>query len=636
MAPESQILRLLLTAILTASLAIYCPIPTAARDAWVEVRSPNFSVLSNAGEKEARRAADQFEQFRGVIQATLPQIRVDLGKPLVIFAVKNEDSLKILLPEYWEQKGHVHPAGFYSPGEERHMVAVRTNLEGEIPYEVVYHEYTHAIMDLNFRGLPVWLGEGLAEFYGHSVIHEKEIEVGKIAPYHLQILQQNRLIPIDVLLTADHKSPYYNEDNRASVFYAESWAIVHYLMMDPDARKRQLFSKFLSAWDASGDQVQAAQSAFGDLKSFSRGMESYARQNLFYVGRIQTTIRGDAKGYSSRELPPAELAANRAFLYVHTRRFSEARASVEESLQADPKLALAYEARGLLAYAQQDFPGAEESFSRAIELNSSSYFAYYFDAQSRIRRGMFSPDERAASITSLERAATMNPQFAPAYSALAAVYSTQPETQEKALQAGMKAIKLEPGNLIYATNYGYVLLNMGKTADAKALLQRIRKAAKTPAEMANTDSLAATLVTRESYDRQMAEYQARAKQEAEEAAAKREASAATARSITISSAPESAAPPAPKHDNEEEFAVEGVIASAECNQDSLGRVTLSVNRLGMKFFYPSLKTLQIVGGARGQNEAPPCTDWKGKKARFYFYATKTKPYAGELAAVMLF
>src|SRR5215467_668584 len=274
MAQKSAILRWLLLAVATAILVAGCCVPAAGKDTWVEVRSSNFTVLSNAGEKEARRVADQFEQFREVFHATLPQMRVDLGKPLVIFAVKDEDSLKLLLPGFWEQKGHVHPAGLYSSGEERHFVAVRTNLEGEIPYEIVYHEYTHAIMDLNFRGLPVWLGEGLAEFYGHSVIHDKEIEVGKIAPYHLLILQQNRLIPIDALLTADHQSPYYNEQHRASMFYAESWAIVHYLMMDPDAKTRQLFGKFLTAWEASGDQVQAAQSTFGDLKSFSKGMES--------------------------------------------------------------------------------------------------------------------------------------------------------------------------------------------------------------------------------------------------------------------------------------------------------------------------------------------------------------------------
>jgi hypothetical protein len=56
----------------------------------------------------------------------------------------------------------------------------------------------------------------------------------------------------------------------------------------------------------------------------------------------------------------------------------------------------------------------------------------------------------------------------------------------------------------------------------------------------------------------------------------------------------------------------------------------------MKFFYPSLKSLQTIGGAAGKDEAPPCSDWKGKKARLYFYGTKTKPYAGELATIMFF
>jgi len=635
MAQKPAFLPLLFTAALSGILLGFWPASASAKESWVEVRSPNFTVLSNAGEKEARRVADQFEQFREVFHATLPQFRVDLGKPLFIFAVKDEDSLKLLLPAYWETKGHMHPAGFYSPGEESHLVAVRTGLEGEIPYEIVYHEYTHAIMDLNVRGLPLWLGEGLAEFYGHSVIHEKEIELGKIASYHLQILQTNRLIPIEALLTADHHSPYYNENNRASVFYAESWAIVHYLMMDPDARKRQMFGKFLSAWDSSGDQVQAAQTAFGDLKSFSKAMDAYAHQNMFYVGKLKTSIHGDPKSYTSRELPAAELAARRAFLYVHTQRFNEARASVEEALQADPKLALAYEARGLQAYAQQDFSAAETSFARAIDLNSSSYFAYYFDAQARMRRGALAGDDRAASVASLERAVAMNPQFAPAYSALASVYSTQPETYEKALQAGVQAVKLEPGNLIYAVNYCYVLLNMGKTADAKKLQERILKAAKTPVEQANAETLGGAVASRANYDREMADYQARAKQEAEAAAAQRQSTNASTRAAAAS-ATEPATTAPPEHANEPELAIEGVIASAECNQDSPGRVTLTINHAGMRFFYSSLSKLQVIGGAEGKNAPPPCSEWKGKKARIYFYRTKTEHYVGELSTVMLF
>jgi len=253
------------------------PAITRAKDVWIEVRSPNFTVISNSGEKEARKIADEFEQFREVFHNTLPKLRVDLGKPLIILAVRNEDSLKVLLPGYWETKGHAHPVGLYAPGEERHFVALRTNVEADNSYQIVYHEYTHAIMNLNFPDLPSWLGEGLAEFYGNSTIHDKDVEIGKISPYHLQILQENRLIPIDVLLSADTNSPYYNEQNRVSVFYAESWAIVHYLMLDPEARKQQLLSKFLTAWTKSGNQVEAAEHTFGDLKKFGQAMEAYVR-----------------------------------------------------------------------------------------------------------------------------------------------------------------------------------------------------------------------------------------------------------------------------------------------------------------------------------------------------------------------
>ena len=184
-------------------LLVFLAAGTQAKDTWIEVKTPNFKVISNAGEGEARKVADQFEQFREVFHNAFPKFRVDLGRPLLIFAVKNEDTLKILLPEYWEVKGRVHPAGIFVPGETRHYVAVRTNIEGDNPYEVVYHEYTHAIMNLNFQGLPVWLGEGLAEYFGNSTVHEKEVEIGKISPYHLQVLQEGRLIPIDTLLEAD-------------------------------------------------------------------------------------------------------------------------------------------------------------------------------------------------------------------------------------------------------------------------------------------------------------------------------------------------------------------------------------------------------------------------------------------------
>ena len=622
---------------------VFPPARAGSKDTWIAIRSPNFTVISNSGEKEARKIADQFEQFREVFHNTFPKLRVDLGKPLIILAVRNEDSLKVLLPGYWEAKGHAHPAGLYAPGEERHFVALRTHVESDNPYQIVYHEYTHAIMNLNFRDLPIWLGEGLAEFYGNSAIHDKEVEIGKISPYHLQILQENRLIPIAALLSADSNSPYYNEQNRVSVFYAESWAIVHYLMLDPEARKQQLLSKFLTAWTATGNQVDAAQSTFGDLKKFSQSMEGYVRQRSFYISRVPTAIRGDPKSYSSREVPPAELAAYRALFYIHTQRPDEANSSAEQALQADPTLPLAYEARGILEFIKQDYPPAQADFARAIELNSTSFVPYFFAAETRMR-SRIAPDAEDTKLTAwLEKAVEMNPQFAPAYSALASLYSTRPETREKAIATCRKAVELEPGNLSYRINYAYVLLNTGKTSDAKALAEHIQQVTKTPTEKHDSAELMLAVYNAEIQDKEIAALAERAKQSAEEAKAAKVESASTVVVAATASPSKAETPSNPsgsstaKKSSRTEFAVEGVIFAAECNAASSGKVALTVNRVEMKFQYSSLTTLYVVSTAKEDSgQAPACMEWKGRRARVYFYQTKDRPYAGELHTIQFF
>jgi Protein of unknown function (DUF1570) len=208
------------------------------------VRTPHFTVASNAGEKEARRIANQFEEIRAVFQSTFPKMRVDPGEPLIIIAVRNEDSLKVLLPDYWASKGRVHPAGIYISHSDESFAALRTDISGsaENPYHSLYHEYAHAIVRLNFSDLPVWLNEGIAEFFGNTVVDDRETDVGRVGREQLVLLNRTPLIPIEQLMNADIRSPLYNESNHASIFYAESWAIVHYLLLDPEATKKKTTS----------------------------------------------------------------------------------------------------------------------------------------------------------------------------------------------------------------------------------------------------------------------------------------------------------------------------------------------------------------------------------------------------------
>jgi Tfp pilus assembly protein PilF len=625
----------------------FSPVLCAAHnDTWVEVRSPDFTVISNAGEKEARKIADQFEQIREVFQNAFQKMRVDLGKPVIIFALKNEDSMKSMLPAFWEVKGHMHPGGVYQPAEEKHFVVVRTDLEGPNPYEIVYHEYTHALMNINSRDMPLWLNEGIAEFFGNSAIHEDYVEIGKIAPYHLQVLQQNKLIPIPTLLQADHTSPYYNENNRASVFYAESWAIVHYLLMDPDARKRNLLHDFLAAYDAGGNLVDAAQKSFGDLNKFAQKMEGYSRQTSFYVGKVKTSIHGDAKSYSSRVLPPAEVDSQKGELYVYTQRFKEAKSSLDAAVQADPNLPVAHEGLGMLAYYERDLDGAEKEFAHAVQLNSTSFLAYFFSARAKLREGGMNPGNGAAVVADLEKAITLNPQFAPAYATLATFYSMSPETREKALAAGRKAIALEPGNLTYTVSYGFVLLNMGQIADAKTLGSRIQSAARTPLDRALAQQFSQAVSMRETFgDQPTPAVLVKRSSPYEEPPPKTVETSDSSgdRPPVRVEAPRASAPPEGSELSDgmssRIYDLQGRITAVNCASGVPGTLTLNIQSVLMKFHYSDFSKVEVSSGnspGAGSGALPACASFKGRRARVTFHSARSGDYDGELISVQVF
>ncbi len=477
-------------------------------DNWIEVRAPNFIVLSNAGEREARRIASQFEQIREVFHSAFPGLSADLGKPVFIFALKNEDSLKSLLPDFWETKGHSHPAGLYLSREECDLIVVRTDTQGENPYEIIYHEYTHALLRLNFRDLPVWMNEGFAEYVGNTIIGDKQVQMGQAPSSHLEILRSNKFIPLETLFQVDQDSPYYNEQNRTSVFYAESWAVVHYLQLDPDARNRKLLANFVDAWQASNDQIASAQKAFGDLKKFSQVMEAYARQDRFHYALLKLSVHDDPKTYPSRSLPFAETQARRAMFFVYDQRPAEAKAALDAALAADPHSPVVHEVLGLFAwYSNQNHQTALDEFAKAVPQNPPNYLPYYMTAMIR-SRSMSSGPAAADSLAALDKVIQMNPHFAPAYAVASNLYSRDPQQYDNAIKMGKKAVELDPANLTYAISYGFVLVNMGKTASAKQVATAIEKAARAPHDKANLQELKSVISSRESYDAQAAAYAA--------------------------------------------------------------------------------------------------------------------------------
>jgi hypothetical protein len=260
-------------------------------DVWVELRSPHFVVVSNAGEKTARGVAREFEEIRGVFHQAFPSLHVDPGKPMLVLAVKGEDLMKALLPDYWKTDGGMRPAGMYVTSFDENFAVLRVDT-GEPPenaHRPLYHEYAHAIQKLNFRELPLWLSEGLADFFGNTLIVANDVEFGHINAAELNLLRRGSLLPLEALMKVDAESPLYDEKNRASIFYAESWALVHYLLLNLDASKNQPLLRYVAAYAETRDAVTAAKSAFGDLNQLQGKLESYVKQGTFQAERMKST-----------------------------------------------------------------------------------------------------------------------------------------------------------------------------------------------------------------------------------------------------------------------------------------------------------------------------------------------------------
>src|SRR5271167_4852336 len=75
---------------------------SAGEKPWTEVRSPHFRVLTDASSGDARKVAHEFEQMRNVFATHLSGARLESGAPLLIFAVRDEETAKALEPHLWK------------------------------------------------------------------------------------------------------------------------------------------------------------------------------------------------------------------------------------------------------------------------------------------------------------------------------------------------------------------------------------------------------------------------------------------------------------------------------------------------------------------------------------------------------
>ena len=459
----------------TAVPVIAAPEQPAARKGWVALRSPNFHVIGNAGERGLRRVAERLEQFRGAFGLLFPKTARAGARPITVIVFRSHKSFEPFKPVY-EGRTLEHVAGFYQAGRALDYVALTT--EGTFDYGIIYHEYVHVLVNGVVSGVPVWFNEGLAEYYRtFEVAGRRHASLGRVQEGHVWLLRQQWL-PLAALLSVGHDSPHYNEGNKASVFYAQSWALVHYLLLGENQKYAKRVAPFLSEL-AQGTPPDAAclKTLQVPLTVLERDLRRYVEQDLFPSQTATFNERiADVGRLPVSPVTEADVHATLGDLLLQMGRRDAARAELEAALALDAGQAQAHASLGRLLIDDGKRDEALVHLERAVAGAGTDWLAHYmYAAALQDSRGPVASAPLDAAIErALRRTIELNPDFADAYAQLAWLQMARPVPPDAEIDALVRAaLERAPGEDRHAYLQASVLMQRRKDTEARPLLQRL-------------------------------------------------------------------------------------------------------------------------------------------------------------------
>lgn len=450
--------------LITLVLAVLCAFPSAAvqaklylaappqsRDTWRSVRTNNLFVIGNADAEKLRQVAAWLEFFHTAFARLVSRNVIDSSTPTTVIIFRDDASFTPFKPLYQGRPANV--AGFFQPGDDVNYIALALDPTERDPYGTAFHEYIHLHLKDNVPGAPTWLNEGLAELYGSLQFSGTEALLGAPLPY-ARLLRDNELLPLTTLLSIGTNSPHYNEADKSGIFYGESWALVHYLMLGERGRQEQ-FRRFLQLVSRGDDATKAIQDAFGmSIDVLQQDFEAYVRRGNFSAQRLDGVNPQSYASYTAMQrssLTEAEVNHYLGDLLLHIGRDTDAERYFKQAVAFDPGFAAANASLGRLYVHQRRYADAKKYLQKATS-QPQNYLTHYLYAFVLSREGVsangmingYSRENAAIMREQLLQAIKLAPDHAPSYHLLALVDVVTGERLDEALEMAQKANRLAP------------------------------------------------------------------------------------------------------------------------------------------------------------------------------------------------
>jgi hypothetical protein len=150
--------------------------------------------------------------------------------------------------------------------------------ESQNLWRVLAHEGFHQFIGYEQgQQIPIWLNEGMAQYFETSFIIGSQFHVGQVSRskllYAQALIVNKQAPPLSQLIQWDRATFYAN----ANVAYPMSWALVYYLVNAHDERFGQSeFRRYMQDLKYGQDDIRSFQRRFGaDIDHWQADFENY-------------------------------------------------------------------------------------------------------------------------------------------------------------------------------------------------------------------------------------------------------------------------------------------------------------------------------------------------------------------------
>jgi tetratricopeptide (TPR) repeat protein len=446
---------------------------SGASEQWIKLETPHFILYTTAGEKKGREAILYFEEVRTFFrQASSAQKEL---APVRIVAFNSEGQYK----PYRMNEGSV---AYYALNRSREFIVMQDTATDHYPGAI--HEFTHLIVQRDGLKLPTWFNEGWAELFSSLQPMGNKVMVGKVLPGRAQVLLTTKWLDLSVLAAVNENSNLYNERDKAGIFYAESWLLVHMLQLS--APYRPDFTKFIAALASGQDTAQAFHSVYGkELKDVQQDLQRYVKSDRLSAAVYDIKLEKSDEDPEVSAVPPAESALVLADLLALIHHSDEARRAYGQLLKENPENGDVLESLGYFAGQTGDWDGAREYFSRALKAGTKNPQLCYDYAMLVAQKDSSSQE----LVPILRRAVELNPDYVDARFQLGLTLTNQQSYKEP----GEELRQIKKVTPEQAPAYFLALaisdFNTGRKDQARQNAESAKKWAKDPADSEQAESI---------------------------------------------------------------------------------------------------------------------------------------------------